>query len=1411
MKTFLHKSQLLSIVFLLANLFFASVAFGQATVSTDLLDYPPGSTAIITGFGFQAGEKVILLVEHVGVEPAGTDPQYHQPWTIVADSIGNIATSWYVPTVAEGDALGATFLLTADGQNGAHAEWTFTDAANDVATVTVAASQTGTVTYGTSYNATYTVTITPNGTNGTGNTTLSLAGTTLPIGVNASFSTNPVALPSGSNVPIIVTLTIINAITTTAGTINGITVRTSGSPAKTSNNAAYVVNKRSLTVSAQTNTKAYDGTTSAVATPAITSGSLAGTDVANFIETYDTNNVGNNKTLTPSGTVSDGNSGNNYAYTFQTNTTGTINKASQTISWSTPAAITYGTVLSATQLNATAQGVLTYTPALGTLLDAGTSQVLSVSAAATANYEAAGPTTVLINVNRANQTITWVAPSAIIYGASLNVTQLNATVAGSATVGASVPGALVYSPISGTLLNAGNQLLQVDAAQTKNYNAASKQVTLVVNKANQTINWSNPADITYGTLLGATQLNATAQGILTYTPASGTLLNAGLNQTLSANAALTPNYNAAGPTTVQINVNKADQTITLSNLSQTYDGSPKSATAITSPIGGLNVLSITYNGSVTPPTSAGSYAVIASLNNANYQATNATGILVINKATPTFSNLSVNQIITYGNSSVSLSGTINGSTVPTGTITATINGAAHNTSRGTGSNTADFSVTYNTSELGAASSPYTITYSYPGDNNFNAINDATKTLTVNKATATISLSNLNHIYDGSAKSATGTTSPNGLTAVSITYDGSAIPPTNAGSYAVIASLNNANYQATNATGILLIAKATATLTLDVSTLNQTYDGSARVITATTNPSGLGAISVTYNGSPTPPTNAGSYTIVASLTNANYQVANATGTLLVSKATPTFSNLTASQNIIYGTASITLSGKITAGTLIPTGSVSVTVDGTGQTGSINSSDGTFSLLVNTSAITATAAPYSINYNYSATDNFNAKLDNSTALSVNKATATITLGSLSHTYDGIGKVATASTSPSGLNTVNISYSQSGSSVPFPTNVGSYDVTATLTNINYTASTTTGTLVINKAAPSFSAITASQSITYGTSTITLSGKISAGSSIPTGSIIISINGISSSVAIKQTGGSNVVGTFNLIFNTSSINASAVPYAIKYEYNGDNNFGLIQDISTAVTVNKATALIAITDYSGVYDAAAHTASGTATGVGSVNLSSGLSFATSYTNVLGGSTGWSFTGGTNYNDASGTAQVTIAKAPSVTTVTIAAGAPFIYTGSAISQASVSVTGAGGLSLTPTPVYANNINVGTANASYSYTGDANHEGSTDTKDFAIAKAPSVTTVTIAAGVPFTYTGSAISQASVSVTGAGGLSLTPTPVYTNNINVGTANASYSYTGDANHEGSTDTKDFAIAKAPSVTTVTIAAGAPFTYTG
>ena len=77
-------------------------------------------------------------------------------------------------------------------------------------------------------------------------------------------------------------------------------------------NGTLTINPEAITVTAQTNTKTYDGFATAAAIPLITSGSLQGTDTANFSEMYNNKNAGTGKTLTAGGTVTDGNSGNNY-------------------------------------------------------------------------------------------------------------------------------------------------------------------------------------------------------------------------------------------------------------------------------------------------------------------------------------------------------------------------------------------------------------------------------------------------------------------------------------------------------------------------------------------------------------------------------------------------------------------------------------------------------------------------------------------------------------------------------------------------------------------------------------------------------------------------------------------------------------------------------------------------------------------------------------------------------------------------------------------------------------------------------------------------------------------------------------------------------------------------------------------
>src|SRR5438093_12092069 len=158
-------------------------------------------------------------------------------------------------------------------------------------------------------------------------------------------------------------------------------------------------------------------------------------------------------------------------------------KATPTIIWSTPADIAYGTALSATQLTATSTtaGAFVYTPAAGTVLDAG-SHTLSVTLTPTdANYTSATKT-VTIDVLKATPTIIWSTPADIAYGTALSATHLTAT--------STIAGAFVYTPAAGTVLDAGSHTLSVTLTPTDaNYTRAIKAVTTDVLKETPTMIW----------------------------------------------------------------------------------------------------------------------------------------------------------------------------------------------------------------------------------------------------------------------------------------------------------------------------------------------------------------------------------------------------------------------------------------------------------------------------------------------------------------------------------------------------------------------------------------------------------------------------------------------------------------------------------------------------------------------------------------------------------------------------------------------------------------------------------------------------------------------------------------------------------------------------------------------------------
>jgi hypothetical protein len=155
---------------------------------------------------------------------------------------------------------------------------------------------------------------------------------------------------------------------------------------------------------------------------------------------------------------------------------------------------------------------------------------------------------------------------------------------------------------------------------------------------------------------------------------------------------------------------------------------------------------------------------------------------------------------------------------------------------------------------------FTVTLSAKNDG---GTGTGTLTLTIAQGEANVALAGLSTVYDGAPKAAIVTTTPSGLS-TGVTYDGSPTPPTNAGSYQVVATVTDANYTGT-ASGTLVIAKASAGISF--SNLSSVYNGSPKVPTVSTSPAGLG-VSVSYDGG-SAPILPGSYAFTATITDPNY--------------------------------------------------------------------------------------------------------------------------------------------------------------------------------------------------------------------------------------------------------------------------------------------------------------------------------------------------------------------------------------------------------------------------------------------------------------------------------------------------------------------------------------------------------------
>lgn len=207
-----------------------------------------------------------------------------------------------------------------------------------------------------------------------------------------------------------------------------------------------------------------------------------------------------------------------------------ITSVAAEITWETPEAITYGTPISAAQLNASAntEGEYIYSTHEGEsvryihegdVLGAGNDSLFVKFIPESEDYGRAVDT-VILTVNKAELTVT-VADTTVTQGDEMPVFKL----AYSGFVNNENESALTTAPTAtcaATTAEVGEFEIVVSGGESDNYNITCTNGKLIVVEATTpetpVITWAEPAAITYGTLISADILNATAnvEGTFSY-------------------------------------------------------------------------------------------------------------------------------------------------------------------------------------------------------------------------------------------------------------------------------------------------------------------------------------------------------------------------------------------------------------------------------------------------------------------------------------------------------------------------------------------------------------------------------------------------------------------------------------------------------------------------------------------------------------------------------------------------------------------------------------------------------------------------------------------------------------------------------------------------------------------------------
>lgn len=419
-------------------------------------------------------------------------------------------------------------------------------------------------------------------------------------------------------------------------------------------------------------------------------------------------------------------------------------------------------------------------------------------------------------------------------------------------------------------------------------------------------------------------------------------------------------------------------------------------------------------------------------------------------------------------------------------------------------------------------------------------------------TPTLSVIGGSFLFDGTAHAATATAKGSDGSAIAgtftFTYNGSSIAPTDAGVYTVISTFTSSDPNYSNATGTATLTINAATPAISVTGGLFVYDANLHAAVATA--TGIGGVSVsgnfafTYNGLPSTPTDAGTYSVIATFTSndPNYSSGTGTATLTISATEPTIT--VTGGNFAFDGAPHAASATTSGVSWLPV-------------------DGTFSITYNGSAAIPTASGvYAVIATFTSSDSNYTSVSGAATLSIGMAPPTITVNGGTFTFDGSAHTATATVAGVGGAPVSgsLSFTYNGSAT-VPVNAGTYAVFASFTSSdsNYTFGSGVGTVIINKATPSFSNLS-SPIILVGTGNTPISGHIAAGTVIPVGETVnVTLNGISQSATI------DALGNFSVGFPTGPLVAGTYPVTFGFAGN-TNKFNAATAGSSVLTVTAPT-----------------------------------------------------------------------------------------------------------------------------------------------------------------------------------------------------------------------------------------------------